>query len=286
VETKFRRLTTILLSCSLLSSLLLGGICPALAGGTLENSKINLVDEDDGQKSNKPKDNRGENSGFENGGSGKSGNNGGENSGFENGGSGKSGDSGGENSGSDNSGSGKSDSGESGKSGNSGNGSGKSGNNGGENSNPKSRADDLKSKGERLDELSKRIGEAGEELGERVGEFKDNEKINDRLSTDHRFSDDFKEVLRVKREIGAEKFDEIVKEQMSSPAYRTIAGGDSKSKFRDANIAAKEHGGNPLDYVKKSSKKIPINSKECIETHWIENTKTGERYEFKQKVVK
>ncbi|MDR1426057.1 MAG: hypothetical protein LBI70_03675 [Rickettsiales bacterium] len=86
-------------------------------------------------------------------GSGKSGNNGGENSGFENGGSGKSGNNGSESgkSGDSGSGNGKSDSG----------GSGKSGDSGGENSNPKGRADDLKSKGERLDELSKRIGEAG-----------------------------------------------------------------------------------------------------------------------------
>jgi hypothetical protein len=105
VKIKFRRLTTILLSCSLLSSLLLGGVCPALAQGTLEKSEINLVNEDDGGKSNKPKDSRGENSGSGNSGSGKSGGSGGENSGSGgnsgseggksgNNGSGKSGDSG------------------------------------------------------------------------------------------------------------------------------------------------------------------------------------------------
>ncbi|MDR1425591.1 MAG: hypothetical protein LBI70_01165, partial [Rickettsiales bacterium] len=50
MKIKFRRLTTILLSCSLLCSLLLGGICPALAGSAVERvyAEIEAISKEEG----------------------------------------------------------------------------------------------------------------------------------------------------------------------------------------------------------------------------------------------
>ncbi|MDR1426014.1 MAG: hypothetical protein LBI70_03425 [Rickettsiales bacterium] len=47
MKIKFRRLTTILLSCSLLCSLLLGGICPALAGGAVGRVEVDIASKEE-----------------------------------------------------------------------------------------------------------------------------------------------------------------------------------------------------------------------------------------------
>ena len=60
-----------------------------------------------------------------------------------------------------------------------------------------------------------------------------------------------------------------------------IAGGNGETIFRNAEYAAQKYGGSAADYVKKSSSGYKIPDGRTISTHWIENIKTGERFEFK-----
>jgi hypothetical protein len=50
---------------------------------------------------------------------------------------------------------------------------------------------------------------------------------------------------------------------------------------------AKKYGGDAKDYAKMSSSTVTIEGKgyvQKIETHWVENRKTGKQYEFKTKI--
>jgi hypothetical protein len=64
-----------------------------------------------------------------------------------------------------------------------------------------------------------------------------------------------------------------------------IAGiGASKGViFKDIDRIVKTYGGSPEEWVKKSSTASKNLDGRKIETHWIENLKTGERFEFKIK---
>ena len=53
--------------------------------------------------------------------------------------------------------------------------------------------------------------------------------------------------------------------------------------FRDAGRVAQEYGGNPADWVKKTSSSYTARDGVQFETHWVENIKTGQRVEFKTK---
>ncbi len=63
----------------------------------------------------------------------------------------------------------------------------------------------------------------------------------------------------------------------------TIAGPGAKDPFRGANKAAEKYGGNPSDYVKKSSSSHIAPDGTKFETHFIENTRTEQRFEHKTK---
>jgi len=63
-----------------------------------------------------------------------------------------------------------------------------------------------------------------------------------------------------------------------------IAGPGAKKPFRDADRAAKTYGGEPSDWVKKSSTSHTAPDLTKFETHWIENIKTNQRFEFKTKM--
>lgn len=65
----------------------------------------------------------------------------------------------------------------------------------------------------------------------------------------------------------------------------TIAGPGAKRSFRDADRAARDHGGNPADFVKKRSSAHTASDGTKFRTHFIENTKTGQRFEHKTKLV-
>lgn len=71
--------------------------------------------------------------------------------------------------------------------------------------------------------------------------------------------------------------------QMNEPG-QVIAGLGSDKIFRDATKVAQKYGGNAEDYVKKKSSVYVHQDGNKYRTHWIENIKTGERYEMKTKI--
>ena len=52
---------------------------------------------------------------------------------------------------------------------------------------------------------------------------------------------------------------------------------------RNTDIYATKYGGNSADYVKKSSTQVISPDGVGIETHWVENVKTGKKYDPKLK---
>jgi hypothetical protein len=63
-----------------------------------------------------------------------------------------------------------------------------------------------------------------------------------------------------------------------------MAGAGGRVAFRDAGRVASEYGGNPADWVKKTSTSFSAKDGATFETHWVENIKTGQRVEFKTKL--
>lgn len=61
----------------------------------------------------------------------------------------------------------------------------------------------------------------------------------------------------------------------------TYDGTGCATKFRDASVAAQCDGGNAAEYVKKSSNAFQDATGRITQTHWVENTETGIRYEHK-----
>jgi hypothetical protein len=50
---------------------------------------------------------------------------------------------------------------------------------------------------------------------------------------------------------------------------------------------ARRYGGEAKDYVKMTSTTIKVEGKgyvQKVETHWVQNSKTGQQYEFKTKI--
>ncbi len=73
-------------------------------------------------------------------------------------------------------------------------------------------------------------------------------------------------------------------EQMSQPGKITHRGDLSsthKDYFKDAEKFAKELGGEASDYVKKTSTARILANGETSQVHWVENLKTGQRFNFK-----
>ena len=73
----------------------------------------------------------------------------------------------------------------------------------------------------------------------------------------------------------------IANQQHMKETGSVIAGRGSRDVFRDAPLKAKEYGGSPDDWVKKSSSFYKALDGKEIEMHWIENTRSGQREEFK-----
>ena len=71
------------------------------------------------------------------------------------------------------------------------------------------------------------------------------------------------------------------KQNMSGEAI-DLAGGASGREFRDAPFYAEEYGGDPKDWVKKSSKSTySAPDGTTFQTHWVESTKTRQRVDIK-----
>jgi RHS repeat-associated protein len=64
-----------------------------------------------------------------------------------------------------------------------------------------------------------------------------------------------------------------------------IAGSGASKPFRNANHAAAQYGGNASTWVKKSSSTFTAPDGTKFSTHWIEHVETGERREFKTKLL-
>jgi hypothetical protein len=77
---------------------------------------------------------------------------------------------------------------------------------------------------------------------------------------------------------------QLASEAQMAESGTELAGGSSKVPLRKANDLAKEYGGTASDYVKKGSSSYKANDGTRIETHWEENTKTGQRFNTKTKL--
>ena len=68
-----------------------------------------------------------------------------------------------------------------------------------------------------------------------------------------------------------------------SEAGRIMAGPGGRVPFRDAGRVAKQYGGDAIDWVKKTSSSHTARDGVQFETHWVENIRTGQQFEFKTK---
>jgi len=74
---------------------------------------------------------------------------------------------------------------------------------------------------------------------------------------------------------------QLASEQQLGEEGVPIAGAGTKTPLRDANRLANEYGGEAIDWSKRSSSQhIGLDSKR-FETHWYENSVTGQRVEAK-----
>jgi hypothetical protein len=74
------------------------------------------------------------------------------------------------------------------------------------------------------------------------------------------------------------------REQMGEPG-KIIFGGGSKPPFRDADKFAQEFGGGAADWVKKVSNTRVLSDGKTWQVRWVENIKTGQRVNFKTKMM-
>lgn len=76
---------------------------------------------------------------------------------------------------------------------------------------------------------------------------------------------------------------QLASESQMAEVGQTMTGAGALVPFRDSARVAKEHGGNAIDWVKKTSSNYSDGKEKNFETHWVENTQTGQRAEFKTK---
>jgi YD repeat-containing protein len=77
---------------------------------------------------------------------------------------------------------------------------------------------------------------------------------------------------------------QLASESQMAEAGTPIAGAGAKKPLNKANDMATQYGGQASDYGKKGSSSYTANDGTKIETHWEENTKTGERFNIKTKL--
>ena len=73
-------------------------------------------------------------------------------------------------------------------------------------------------------------------------------------------------------------------QQLASEAQMSQAGRTIISNLRSGPRLAQQYGGKAADWVKKSSSSFSKNGK-TFETHWYQNVSTGQRVEFKTKLI-
>lgn len=77
---------------------------------------------------------------------------------------------------------------------------------------------------------------------------------------------------------------QLASEAQMAEGGTPIAGAGAKKPLNKANDMATQYGGKASDYAKKGSSSYTANDGTKIETHWEENTKTGERFNIKTKL--
>jgi RHS repeat-associated protein len=75
----------------------------------------------------------------------------------------------------------------------------------------------------------------------------------------------------------------LASEQQMTESGIPIAGTGTGVPFRDANRIATQYGGEAGDWRKMTSTSYTAPDGKRFETHWVENSKTGQRVEFKTK---
>ncbi|KCZ63023.1 hypothetical protein [Hyphomonas atlantica] len=77
--------------------------------------------------------------------------------------------------------------------------------------------------------------------------------------------------------------EQVSRQQMITPTReaRTIADSSTAKPFGDAEFYARDYGGQAQDYSKLSSERATLRDGGSMETHWVENTKTGDRVAMK-----
>jgi hypothetical protein len=65
----------------------------------------------------------------------------------------------------------------------------------------------------------------------------------------------------------------------------SFAGAGTKTPLRAADRLAEDYGGQPGDWAKMSSSQRTSSDGHTFETHWYENARTGQRVEFKTKII-
>ena len=77
----------------------------------------------------------------------------------------------------------------------------------------------------------------------------------------------------------------LASEEQMTEIGHAIAGHGLEIRFRGAQATAERYGGVAEDYVKMSSSQYKSPDGRTFETHWIQNVRTGLRYEFKTKLI-
>jgi len=77
----------------------------------------------------------------------------------------------------------------------------------------------------------------------------------------------------------------LASEQQMKEVGKAIAGAGTEVPLREADRLSKTYGGNPSQWAKKTSSSFTVPDGARFETHWYENAKTGQRIEYKTKII-
>ncbi len=76
----------------------------------------------------------------------------------------------------------------------------------------------------------------------------------------------------------------LASQQQLGEAGQIMAGSGSRVPFRSASRMAEKYGGDASDWAKMKSSSYKASDGTKLRTHWVENTKTQQRAEFKTKI--
>ena len=101
------------------------------------------------------------------------------------------------------------------------------------------------------------------------------------VKTAERVGDAARDAISAANAVRLEK--QLASQAQMGEVGTVMAGTGARVPFRDAQRVAQQYGGNASDWVKKTSSSYLSRDGTRFETHWVENTRTGQRVEFKTK---